>query len=57
MRKIYSSFLFLVVVLFCGNFSFAQMVGTQIYLPGHWLESGQIARDLQRLPASLRISS
>ena len=26
-------------------------------LPGHWLESGQIARDLQRLPASLRISS
>ncbi len=41
MRKIYSSFLFLVVVLFCGNFSFAQMVGTQIYLPGHWLEIGQ----------------
>ncbi len=40
MRKLYLSFLFLIVLL-CGKISFAQMVGTQIYLPGHWLEIGQ----------------
>src|SRR5271168_1802248 len=33
-------FFFLFVAVFT-NFSSAQMVGTQIYLPGQWLEIGQ----------------
>jgi hypothetical protein len=41
MKKLYSSLFFAFFVLLGSNISFAQMVGTQIYLPGHWLEIGQ----------------
>ena len=40
MKKLYSV-LFVVVLVLCGKNAFSQMVGTQIYLPGHWLEISQ----------------
>lgn len=41
MKKLYPSLVLLFGMLFCGGSSFGQMVGTQIYLPGHFLEIGQ----------------
>ncbi len=40
MRKLYPNFLFVTFLILCTNVSFGQIVGTNTFLQGHWLEIG-----------------